>query len=249
MTNDKPCRRSVRLLIPDRPGTLAEVTAALAEREIDIVRLEVWPEGEERVYDDLTLEAPHPEPISGALRELRGRGYEVATLPDHWWLRDWASEVFDALDALDAAADRTAELDIILDAARRLANTSHALMVSRIPGGEPLGHRVDELARAFDPGWIRWKGHPHLIAEVETSILEGRTGPVELLEPVDAVHGLAVEVPGPTAASAVLAVVGVRPPFLGAETTRIERYGSVVGRLHPVEPILGVAGTEAVGAQ
>lgn len=51
-------------------------------------------------------------------------------------------------------------------------------------------------------------------------------------------HGLAVEIPGPTAASAVLAVVGIRPPFVTAEVTRIERYAALVGRLHPIEPVL-----------
>ncbi len=242
MTTDKPNRRSVRLLMPDRPGALAEVSSVLAERQIDIVRLEVWPVDEGGVYDDLTLEAADPEHISLALRDLRGRGYEAATLPDHWWLRDWANEVFDAVEALDAANGWAEELDVILDAARRLANTSHAVLVSRVPGREPVGHRVEEISRSFDPAWIAWSGRPDLVAEMKTSIAEGRTGAVESLEPVDAVRGLAVEIPGPTAASAVLAVVGVRPPFLSAEATRIERFAALAGRLHPVEPILSVAG-------
>ncbi len=65
-----------------------------------------------------------------------------------------------------------------------------------------------------------------------------RPGPPGSLEPIDRVHGLAVEIPGPTAASAVLGVVGVRPPFLAAEVTRLEHFASLVGRLHPIEPVL-----------
>ncbi|CAN5900909.1 hypothetical protein BH23ACT5_BH23ACT5_12150 [soil metagenome] len=66
----------------------------------------------------------------------------------------------------------------------------------------------------------------------------GRVGVdhASILEPVDGVHGLAVEIPGPTAASAVLAVVGIRPQFLASEVARIERL--LVGRLHPLEPVL-----------
>lgn len=242
--NRRLFRRSVRLLMPDRPGVLAEVTSVLAAADIDILRLEVWPEDQDRVYDDLTLEASDPETISGALRNLRGRGFDVATLPDHWWLRDWASEVFDAIDAIDAAADLMAELDIVLDVACRLANTSHAALVARVAGGGAVGHRMDALARAFDPTWITWSGHAHLVADVEESVMENRTGPAQSLEPIDAVSGLAVEIPGPTAASATLAVVGVRPSFLPAEVTRIERYAALVGRMHPVEPILTAVGPD-----
>jgi hypothetical protein len=238
MTDTGSTRRSIRLVVPDRPGALAEITAILADAAIDIVRLEVWPGTDEVVYDDLTLETPTPGRIDGAVRELRAHGYETVTLPEHWWLRDWANEVFEAIEALEGARTRSEELDAVLDAAARLANVSHAAVVSAPAGGRRVGHRVDRLAGAFEPAWIRWGGELRAVATVEQTMRDVTEGIASTLEPVDAVHGLAVEIPGPTAASAVLAVVGVRPPFVAAEVARIQRYASLVGRLHPVEPVL-----------
>lgn len=233
-----PSRRSIRLTMPDRPGALADVTAVLAGLDIDIVRLEVWPGDEEAVHDDLTLESANLDEIHQAVRDLRGRGFTVSTLPDHWWLRDWAHEVFEAVQALDVAASQTEELDIVLDAACRLANTSHSVVVNDAPGGEPSGYRVERLSHDFDPGWITWTGPDHAVSGIQTMLGPVRPDRVDRLAPVDAVHGLAVEIPGMTAAGAYLGVVGVRPPFLPAETTRVERYAALVGRLHPVERAL-----------
>lgn len=43
MNKTTKARRSIRLVVPDEPGALAEVTSILAGEGIDIVRLEVWP--------------------------------------------------------------------------------------------------------------------------------------------------------------------------------------------------------------
>lgn len=231
-------RRSLRLVVPDRPGSLAEVTAILADRGIDIVRLEVWPGTDRIAYDDITIQADSAEAIDLAVRELRSHGYDTVTLPEHWWLRDWAAEVFSAIDRLERSTTRSEELDTVVDTAARLANTSHAMISSAPAGGRRANHRMSDLVSAFDVGWIAWGGNERAVGAAVSAMAEASSGPPGRLEPIDAVHGLAVDIPGPTAASAVLAVVGVRPPFLPAEVARIDRYASLVGRLHPVEPVL-----------
>lgn len=240
MMQERTYTRSIRLELPNRPGALAEATAILAAWEVDIVRLEVWPEGHV-VYDDLTLAAAGPEFISRAVRKLRGSGFEAATLPDDWWLRDWAREVFDAVEGLESAGSPEAELDVVLDVACRLANTSHSGLVAEFPGSEPVGRRIGDLARDFDSSWIRWAGPPDLVSTVERVILEHRTGPPEKLKPVDPVNGLATEVAGATATPTILVVVGTRAPFLAAEQSRVERFGRLVGRLQSLEPGLTAA--------
>lgn len=149
-----------------------------------------------------------------------------------------ANEVFEAIESLNRATTRAEELDTVVGAASRLANTSHGVIVSAPAGALRAAHRMEDPATTFEPHWITWKGSQRCVSAVETAMADVGVDHPSILEPVDAVHGLAVEIPGPTAASAVLAVVGVRPPFLASEVARIERFASLVGRLHPLEPVL-----------
>lgn len=178
MTDSKPISRSIRLVVPDRPGALAEITAILADGGIDIVRLEVWPGSDGVAYDDVTLEAGDAARIDTAVRELRAHGYETVTLPDHWWLRDWANEVFEAIETLETATTRTEELDAVLDAASRLANVSHAAVVSAPAGGRRVGHRIDGLTADFEPGWIHWTGGMRAVATIDETMREMAADPV-----------------------------------------------------------------------
>lgn len=240
----RPIHRSVRLGVPDRPGALAEVTSVLADHNVDIVRLEVWPADRTKrdtrptAHDDISLAAAEPAHIDGAIRELRSLGFETLTLPESWWLRDWAVEVFNAIELLDAASEPALQVDAVVEIASRLANTTHAAVIADPPGRPRSEHRLTEMVAVFDLGWIRWTGQDRVLARFRAAFADAADGPVRSLRPIDAIHGLAVEIPGPTAASAVLGVAGVRPPFLSAEVTRLEHFASLVGRLHPIEPAL-----------
>lgn len=239
-----PARRSIRLAVPDRPGALAEVTSVLADHRVDIVRLEVWPADEDgagdqpTAHDDISLAAAEPGQIDGAIRQLRDLGFETLTLPENWWLRDWAVEVFNAVARLDASPELSRQLDAVVEIASRLANTGHAAVIADPPGGRRSHHGLVPMAAELDPTWIQWAGDERMVTRFLSAFADAANGPTSSLRPVDSVHGLAVEIPGPTAASAVLGVVGMRPPFLTAEVTRLEHFASLVGRLHPIEPVL-----------
>lgn len=59
--------RSIRVVLPDRPGALAAIATALAAHRVDIVRLEVVSHEGTAAVDDLLLEADSAEAIGSAI--------------------------------------------------------------------------------------------------------------------------------------------------------------------------------------
>ncbi len=230
--------RSVRIRLADRPGALAEVTRLLADHTIDIVRLEVWSDGDGTAWDDITLAAPEQAVLDAGIGALASVTMEAEVLPGYWSLRDWAEEIFTALDTVDGAASPREELDAVLDAACRLTNTSHAVLVTqqgaRHDAALARWDRLHRTATDLDVSRIRWTGDEVAVAAVSRA-LEGAQNPES--EPAGngggtgKVNGLVVGLSTRSHGEGVLAVLGRRPSFIPSEVQRLERFGRLVARL------------------
>lgn len=229
--------RSVRIRLADRPGALAEVTRLLADNGIDIVRLEVWSDGDGTAWDDITLAAPDTAVLESGIGALAAVTLEAEQLPDYWALRDWAEEIFAALDTVDSASSAQEELDAVLDAACRLTNTSHAVLVTQEGAGHDAAlarwDRLHRTASDLDLSRIRWTGDADAVAAMSRA-LEGAVP--EGAEPTgngegSRVNGLVVGLSTRSHGEGVLAVLGSRPAFIPTEIQRLERFGRLVARL------------------
>ncbi|MEO6397497.1 MAG: ACT domain-containing protein, partial [Tepidiformaceae bacterium] len=60
--------RSIRIQLPDRPGSLSAITASLAAHGVDIVRLDVVSQEGQSAVDDLYLGAPSEDALDRAIR-------------------------------------------------------------------------------------------------------------------------------------------------------------------------------------
>ncbi len=229
--------RSVRIRLADRPGALAEVTRLLADNGIDIVRLEVWSDGDGTAWDDITLAAPDAAVLESGIGALAAVTLEAEPLPDYWSLRDWAEEIFAALDTVDGASSSQEELDAVLDAACRLTNTSHAVLVTQEGAGHDAAlarwDRLHRTARDLDLSRIRWIGEEDAVAAVTRAFEGALPQGAEPAGPGDTsrVNGLVVALSTRSHGEGILAVLGHRPAFIPTEVQRLERFGRLVARL------------------
>ncbi len=66
-----PRAKELKVRVPDRPGALGEVTAALAEKKINLRAVNAWVEGTEGVVRLVAEKTP------AAKRALAAKGYDV----------------------------------------------------------------------------------------------------------------------------------------------------------------------------
>jgi hypothetical protein len=227
-----PARTALRLRIADVPGSLAEVAAGFAGHGIDIVRLEVIPDDGTTVLDDVEVTAPDPDAIVAAVDELRRLGVDVLVLPSSWSVRDWVSEVFDAIEALERASSADDELEALLGAANRHANTSQAVLLTEAGDGDAgralaRWRALEAMAAAHPAGSTRWWGASDAVARVGQALAATASS-----SPAGAAPGLSgLAIACDPAASTILAVAGDRPPFAPAEVARIDRFARLAVRL------------------
>jgi hypothetical protein len=97
----------LRLVVPDKPGTLGAVATALGLAGIDIVSVDVLERAEGVAVDDVVVDLPHgrvPDSLITAVRSVPG--VEVETLRPYAGPLDTHREL-ELLDALAQAADGT----------------------------------------------------------------------------------------------------------------------------------------------
>ena len=128
-----PAYRSIRIQMPDRPGALSTISAALAAHGVDIVRLDVVSHEGSLVVDDLLLGAANPEDIGAAI----GSFYpEVTVRTFESLVGDPALEVGNSLGRVAAAGSVDgARAEAIAGAARIGRAEGAVLLRVREDGG------------------------------------------------------------------------------------------------------------------
>ncbi len=74
----------LEVLLPDRPGELARLTAFFAEKRINIHSVLTYPIADDKVMNVLRVETLEVRPLA---EELRARGFEVVWPPEKPWSR------------------------------------------------------------------------------------------------------------------------------------------------------------------
>ncbi len=74
----------IEVLLPDRPGQLAKLTAFFAEKKINIHSVLTYPIEDDKVMNVLRVETLEVRPLA---EELRKRGFEVVWPPEKPWSR------------------------------------------------------------------------------------------------------------------------------------------------------------------
>lgn len=183
----------LRVIIPDRPGSLGAVASALGAAKADISAVEVVERGDGLVIDDFMLSLPVGSPPDALFTACAGLpGVEVMWVsfyPENW---DLTADV-DALDEMMAHPE--AAQRILADAAPSVFHCAWALIVDRTTGAvvhrTPLAPELDRVPSAFgDVGVSRtelirsdwaegWGEQEIAIARYQDhhTIILGRTGP------------------------------------------------------------------------
>ncbi len=223
-------RRSIRVRLADRPGSLHGLTSIVSAAGVNIVRLEIVSFDQADVWDDIEMAAPSAEQLDTAVKALRETGLPVIGLPTAWVIRDWAVEVLRTLEGLAECRDVRNALERFAAATATLTQTNCAivLMEPQPPNPELAASRWELLQHAaiqFDPDSVSWSGEPGAVKVVVAAMraARGDSGGSELTGAVGAV----VRIPAPGGRPATLAVVGQRPRFLPTEVSRLELYARV----------------------
>jgi hypothetical protein len=149
-------RLVLRITLPDAPGVLSAVTAALGSEGADIASLEVIGRDDGVAVDDLCVESPvGPSHLRRALVAVPGVVVEAIRGVDRF--RDAGAAVSLAADLVDALDDR-ARLDVLLEGlpaalwatwAAAVTRASGTLRVLAAAGGAP---DLDGLPASWLPG-------------------------------------------------------------------------------------------------
>ena len=121
-----PAYRAIRIQMPDRPGALSAISAALAAHQVDIVRLDVVSHEGELVVDDLILSAAGQEDIGSA---IAGFWPEVVVRTFEELSGDPALEMGRSLGHVAASASITAAREAALSGATRIARADDAVLL------------------------------------------------------------------------------------------------------------------------
>ena len=121
----------VRLRLPDRPGSLAAVTAHLASYGVDVHRLEIVDRGGGAAVDDLLLSG---ERLDRALAALGARGMVLARRP-RMDLRDPGLAMAAACEAVSSARRQAEAHRQLVHAALGLVFAEAGLLLVRRQGG------------------------------------------------------------------------------------------------------------------
>ncbi|MBK8462980.1 MAG: amino acid-binding protein [Nigerium sp.] len=183
----------LRVIIPDRPGSLGAVATALGLARADINAVEIVEKGHGFVIDDFMLTLPsdaRPDTLVSACAALADvEVMWVSVYPDNWGL----SGDIDVLEQMVTVPERAEE--VLADLAPATFHCSWALIVDRDSGqvvhrsslapvsnvdvelvGDLASAHVCDLAAGWQDGWGE-----HAIAVApfrdDHSIIVGRPGP------------------------------------------------------------------------
>lgn len=121
-----PAYRSIRIQMPDRPGALSTISAALAAHGVDIVRLDVVSHEGSMVVDDLLLGAAAQEEIGAA---IGGFYPEVTVRTFESLVGDPALEMGNSLGRIAAAGSIDGARSEAISGAARIGRADDALLL------------------------------------------------------------------------------------------------------------------------
>lgn len=217
--------------LADLPGTLHELTALVAARDVNIVRLEVVSREQPDVWDDVELTADTEGQLDAVVASLKDYGLDVIGLPPAWAIRDWATEVLHALEQIGRGEDEGAAVETFAATASGLANVANAFVLMEpthpdAAAAETRWSMIQETAAMFDPDRIQWAGDSNGTPIVISAMHAARN---EIVAPAvpDGAVGAVVDIPVSTRRPAHLVVVGRRPVFLAPELARLSMFAQV----------------------
>jgi len=149
--------RSIRVQMPDRPGALSAVSAALAAHGVDIVRLDVVSTNGGTVVDDLLLGASSLAAIGNACGSFPGDTI-VRTFDET--AGDPALEMGFGVHRVATAPTVQAARDAAIESARHLLRGDAAVLLRATEGGcmsvvsGPAGLAAVTPADPFAPRWV-----------------------------------------------------------------------------------------------
>jgi hypothetical protein len=123
----------LRVLLPDRPGSLGALATALGEAGADITALDVVERGPDGAVDDLVVELPPPGMADSLLTAAHGvPGVIVESLRPYHAARD----IHRDLDLVDSmAADQQQAVDLLVHYAPEVFRAGWAMVLEHVPGG------------------------------------------------------------------------------------------------------------------
>jgi hypothetical protein len=121
-----PAYRAIRIHMPDRPGALSAISAALAAHQVDIVRLDVVSHEGETVVDDLMLAASSQDDIGRAIGGFYPE-VTVRTFEEH--TGDPALEMGTSLGAIAASPTVDQSHAAALNGAKRIVRADDAYLL------------------------------------------------------------------------------------------------------------------------
>ena len=225
-------RRSIRVRLADRPGSLHRLTSIVAGAGVNIVRLEIASSEQADVWDDIEMAAGSPEQLDSVVKALKASGLTIIGLPGSWVIRDWAVEVLRTLEVLADCSDVVSALEKFALATVALTQTRHAfvLMEPQPPNPALATARWELLGRAanwFDPDTISWSGDSGAVRIVTAAMRAARGDFADVAVTSRGAVGAVVRIPAPGGRPASLAVVGHRPRLLPTEVNRLELFARV----------------------
>ena len=137
----------LRLVVPDRPGTLGAVATALGVAGIDILSVDVLERGDGIAVDDVVVELPSgrvPDSLITAVRTVPG--VEVESLRPYAGPLDTHREL-ELLDALAQAAEGTSQ-KLLAAELPRVFHCGWAVVLQAVDG--TVGEQPWEVAAASD---------------------------------------------------------------------------------------------------
>jgi hypothetical protein len=145
----------LRLVVPDRPGTLGAVASALGEAGIDIVSLDVLERGGGVAVDEIVVELP-PDRVPDSLitAVCTVPGVQVEALRPFAGPLDTHRELY-LLEALAAAAEGTSG-KLLAAELPRVFHSGWAVVLQAGAGAEPDVLAASEAAPAFEAVALPW---------------------------------------------------------------------------------------------
>jgi ACT domain len=144
----------LRLVVPDRPGTLGAVATALGTTGADIVSLDVLERGEGFAVDDVVVDLPADRLPDTLITAAQGvPGVRVESLRPFSGALDTHREL-DLLDALASAAEGTAA-KLLAAELPRVFSAGWAVVLDCAPGGWQVV-AASEAAPSLDGVELPW---------------------------------------------------------------------------------------------
>lgn len=215
----------VRVIVPDRPGSLGLVTSALGRAGADVKKVDVLDAEAGRATDDISLEVrdeAHRARVEAGLSALPGVEVHGVLAPAPPVGGHGELELVRAV-----LGDPARGLQTLADAAPAAFGTAWAAVLDF----EPTGPVAGVVAASRD--------YPGLAAAPVTAPL--RLGPIRVVDPVSGTPlGGAAVVPLPGQAGALLGMVLGRPGGPAFHRTEVWRLGEIGRIVGPAIPAVGV---------